>query len=252
MPKRLIGGYSGQRPAWSASYAPGIWTPEQQLDRVKAGEWPREALNPFSDLLLTFNQSAGTTVPADWSTRQNVMPRVAGGAVSESQARQGTGSWFVNTSGASLKGNKLITVPGDFMWQCYWYPEVYQAGYKALFGLEGASSWQLFINDDGSRPPFFLKHRPGFNMILSPGGGIPLNQWNHVALTRESGTLTLWFNGTPRGSTTFTETMSGLPVANEWFTGTPYLGYIDLVQMVTGVPVFTSAFTPSGLPYQGP
>jgi hypothetical protein len=94
--------------------------------------------------------------------------------------------------------------------------------------------------------PVVLQHRPGFNISLDTNGvAIPLNQWNHVALTRSSNTLRLFLNGSQRGAVTFADTMIGVPVVTERFSGPGNLGHIDLVQMVTGQSVYTANFTPS-------
>lgn len=207
----------------------------------------------ISDLLLTFEGVNGSASVFDLSVKGNAMTNTGNGVISTTRSRSGESSFLSNGSANKLSGDKTLTIPGPFMWQCWWYPTAYAAGYTALLGIQGpSSSYQIFINDDGNRPLFFLKHRPGFGMVLDTNGsGIPLNQWNHLAFTRDdAGVLRIFLNGAQRGaSPTFTETLIGVPVVLETFTGSGTLGHIDLVQMVTGQAVYTSNFTPSVEPY---
>jgi hypothetical protein len=244
------GGLMGIRRTPTLGAATGLWLQNEQSVARRAGVWPQKA-DTVSSLLLLYEETNTPTVVKDYSAANNTMTRTGGGHISTYLAKQGISSYYVNESNAKLKGSNSVTFSGDFMWQTWWYPEYYQAGYKAILGVEGSSSWQLFVNDDGNKPLFFLQHRPGFNMILdgSSGGAITLNQWNHVALTREGTDLRMWLNGALRASTTYSATITGVPVANEWFTGTPYLGLLDVTQMVNGVAVYTSTFTPSSEPY---
>lgn len=239
------GGLIGKNRLTGPYISPGLWTSSEQSNAVRLEQWPIP-LDQISDLLLLYRGSNGETFIGSDSVSNNTIIRTGSGSISNAYSKEGSTSYYSTATSSKLKGTTSITYSGDFTWQCWWYPEFYQNGYKALFGVEGAESWSLFINDDGSRPLFLAKHRPGFSMILdgSAGGVPPLNEWNHVALTRSGSDLRLWFNGKLRASTTYTTTITGIPIVAEWGSGTGYLGYIDVTQMINGIALYTLNFTP--------
>ena len=79
-----------------------------------------------------------------------------------------------------------------------------------------------------------------------------LNTWNHIALVSNSGTITLYINGTSAGTTTAypvsnnTDTIYiGInPEAASW----AYPGYISNLRIVKDTAVYTSNFVPSSTP----
>jgi len=88
----------------------------------------------------------------------------------------------------------------------------------------------------------------------SPGityTGITTNQWVHIAVVRNSGTITLYVNGVSRGTQTTNQaytTQDSLKVGGG-ITGTSdFPGYISSLRVVLGSPVYTTAFTPPTAP----
>lgn len=86
------------------------------------------------------------------------------------------------------------------------------------------------------------------NILISP------NVWYHVAVSRVSGTYTLYVNGISQGtyaSTIFPNVTSELHVGFQAFTGTSadyFNGYISNLRVVKGTAVYTAAFTPPTAP----
>ena len=93
----------------------------------------------------------------------------------------------------------------------------------------------------------------------SSGSGVfPLNQWNHIALVKNSGVVNVYINGTsrisdnsPLNSTTSRPLSIGGIVTG--ITGTPATdgllnGYIANVRVVKGTAVYTSGFSPAYTP----
>jgi hypothetical protein len=73
------------------------------------------------------------------------------------------------------------------------------------------------------------------------------NTWHHVALVRNSGTTTMYINGTSEGS--FSDSLNLLigqarVGLNAFSGGSDLDGYISNVRVVKGTAVYTSAFTP--------
>ena len=99
------------------------------------------------------------------------------------------------------------------------------------------------------------------SVIVASTGTVPLNQWVHVAATRdESNTVRVFINGLLEGTTTNyshtlnrvgAQTTSGLRYAlrvganlsDSWVT-TAFIGYIDDLRITSGVARYTANFTP--------
>jgi hypothetical protein len=83
---------------------------------------------------------------------------------------------------------------------------------------------------------------------LASTESITLNAWNHVALTRNSGTVTLWVNGASGGtqSNTTDLTQQRVLIGGDGLGAALNLtGNISNLRMVKGVAVYTVPFTPS-------
>ena len=77
-----------------------------------------------------------------------------------------------------------------------------------------------------------------------------LNQWVHVALTRDGTTLKLFLNGVLQGSSTASLGTSNYPlnIAGDSTGRAGVQGYVSDVRVVKGTAVYTSAFTPPTAP----
>jgi hypothetical protein len=79
------------------------------------------------------------------------------------------------------------------------------------------------------------------------------NQWYHFAVTRNSGTIRLFVNGSS-GTVTTSGTPSGYSLSQNGLIigamSTPYYvtGYISNIRIITGTALYTSTFTPSAIP----
>ena len=78
----------------------------------------------------------------------------------------------------------------------------------------------------------------------------PLNQWVHVALTRDGTTLRLFLNGVASGTSTASLGTSNYPlnVAGDSTGRLGLEGYVSDVRVIKGTAVYTSAFTPPTAP----
>jgi len=81
--------------------------------------------------------------------------------------------------------------------------------------------------------------------------GMTTNAWHHIAVTRSSGTVRLFFNGTEGVSATNTSNLTGSNLAVGGYYSTTYLydGYIDDLRITKGVARYTSNFTPPTAPF---
>lgn len=136
----------------------------------------------------------------------------------------------------------------DFTWECWVYPTA-STSYQAFIDTRtsplsgGDTSGFYFGTNYNTITPMYYTD----GLQLASSIDLTLNDWNHVALTRASGTVTIWVNGASGGthsdSTNLTEQRvfigsSGLDL---------YLsGYMSNIRMVKGPPVYTMPFTPAG------
>lgn len=136
---------------------------------------------------------------------------------------------------------------GDFCVEAYVYKQ--RAANEPIIdsrSTNNASPWAVYI--DGSNLPYFYDGTSYTSTIP-----ITLNAWNHVAVTRSSGTLRIFINGVQGYSATVTTNLDrsggnqviGATVttfANSWS------GYMSNFRIVKGSAVYTSAFTPPTSP----
>lgn len=108
-----------------------------------------------------------------------------------------------------------------------------------------AGGWQLYWRSTGTSLTFYI----GSAIVIQDSSTtrITTSTWYHIAVTRASGTVRLFVNGTLAGSATNTASLSStLPLALgiQYTTLTNDLsGYIDDVRITKGLARYTSAFT---------
>jgi hypothetical protein len=87
----------------------------------------------------------------------------------------------------------------------------------------------------------------GGTNYASSGGAVSLSTWTHIAVTRASGAVKLFVNGTSVASGTGnTANLSGQFICIGGYYSTAYLynGYIDDLRITNGYARYTSNFTP--------
>jgi hypothetical protein len=161
---------------------------------------------------------------------------------------QFSGSNYLSVAGGS--GTAMGT--GDFTWECWVYPTS-SSDYQCFIDtrtqpLEGGDNTGFFFGTNfNTLAPIYYTD----GLQLESTESITLNAWNHVALTRNSGTVTLWVNGVSGGtqsnSTDLTEQRvliggDGLGAALN------LTGNISNLRMVKGTAVYTVSFTPPTAP----
>jgi hypothetical protein len=118
--------------------------------------------------------------------------------------------------------------------------------------LTGGSTDAIRIAISSSGAVYFYK----YSTLLTSGGSIALNTWNHIAVVRQSQTIKIYLNGT-QVNTTYSDTgsnytcgtnrplvgINGYDIASD-----PFQGYISNLRAVKGVAVYTGNFTPPTSP----
>jgi hypothetical protein len=157
---------------------------------------------------------------------------------------QFSGSNYLSVAGGS--GTAMGT--GDFTWECWVYPTS-SSDYQAFIDTRtnplagGDNTGFYFGTNFNTLAPIYYTD----GLQLASTESITLNAWNHVALTRNSGTVTLWVNGTSGGTqsnaTDLTEQRvfiggAGLGAALN------LTGNISNLRIVKGQALYTNNFTP--------
>jgi hypothetical protein len=154
-------------------------------------------------------------------------------------------SWSVYLDGA---GDDLY-IPtsygigvGDFTVEAWGYLNVLSS-WSDIICFIGSTSWGLTTNngDIGA-----------YNIGINTSGTIiPTNSWNHLSITRQSGTVRLFLNGSLIGSSTNNTSLDNTSVRiGAWVSsGTEnWNGYISNLRVVKGTALYTSNFTPPTSP----
>jgi hypothetical protein len=262
MSLRYPGGLITKSPtAPTSSAAKGIWTLEQALQYIKAGTWPLSALGDpyfqYNTMLLpgqgtngaqnnTFLDSSTNnfTITRNGNTTQGTFTPFSGTAGNWSTFLNGSSSLSVNVSGISA-GTSTFTL--EFWVYLTAYPGA-DVPFVDTRSANGASTtaFQFGVYSTGK-----LKFYDGTETNLN--GSVPLNQWTHIALVRDSGnTVTAYINGVSTGTTvSSTRNFSDnyFWIASVPAPASPYLnGYLSNLRWVVGSAVYTSAFTPPTSP----
>jgi len=122
---------------------------------------------------------------------------------------------------------------------------------------------QYLQSGDANRWHFSIDNNTGYKLSFSHGTAatawgstvVPLNQWNHVAVTRDSSNnLRFFLNGVLDGTTaSYTATLSQNAPRISGFLNTGvsqynFQGYISNFRIVSGTAVYTNSFIPSKAP----
>lgn len=201
------------------------------------------------ELLLHMDGSNGSTTFVDSSSRARTI--IAGAStISTAQSRFGGSSCLIpsNPGGATMKelsGWGLGS--GDFTIEMFIYGRpTLGSPLVGLVSWGGAYSYSFYwqINDTN-----FFSNGSGF----VPHGLVD-GQWNHIAITRASGSMRYFVNGAQVGST-WSRTTNYIGVVNRPTIGThdastQGLGtHIDELRITKGVARYTENFTPPTAPF---
>lgn len=237
-------------PAQNGS-APGIWKLNEALAFKRQGIWPTQGVLAsdtyftYVSLLLSTTAlgSANNNLFVDSSGAFNPLSRT-GNTTQGSATPYGT-RWSNYLGGGSSAfsnaGNGVMT--GNFTVEFWMYLE----DYSTTRGIYTAG------NETSQRVGFFVTTSGRLAWDLYGGGtttigsnnSVPTKAWTHVALVKNSSTLTGYINGTAVGSASMNYTFgnsNGFNALGAW------LGYASNFRVVNGTAVYTANFTPPTSP----
>ena len=145
-------------------------------------------------------------------------------------------------SGASISGT------GDFTAECWIFPTVVPSTYSVIACSDTSGGLTMFgINANGT----IFMGRSLINVEATTSNSLSYNTWNHIALTRSSGTLKLFINGVQGFSGSITTNYNAGVVrfgTDGGGTSLPYNGYISNFRIIPNSAFYTSNFTPPTAP----
>jgi hypothetical protein len=177
----------------------------------------------------------------------NNLVTVGNAQISTSVVKYGTGSIAFDGTGDWLTlpaSTTLALGSGDFTVEMWMYPNLtYSSTYAGLLDSR--------TNADGAGLVYFgytgTANQIGWkdNTTNVVTGTVTQSTWNHVAVVRSSGTMTLYINGTSvsTGSNSTNYTVSFKYIATS-FDPFSFNGYIDDLRITKGYARYTSNFTP--------
>jgi hypothetical protein len=165
---------------------------------------------------------------------------------------QGAGSWSNNFNGSSslsATGANLAAGTGNFTWECWVYVNGTSAFQTFIDSRNSTNTQGLFFGlNTGTLTPVIYSDAA---LLFTSSINITANAWNHVALVRNSGTITLYVNGVSGGTFANTYNLISTTYGIASFynpSNNPLNGYLSNVRVVNGTALYTSAFTPPTTP----
>jgi hypothetical protein len=231
-------------------------------------------VDPFRSqvsLLLHGNGTNGSTTITDNSPSPKTVTAVGNAQISTAQSKFGGASIAFDGNGDylnSLASNAFAFETGDFTVEAWVYPQrltnLYGqpiTGTYAYFATGNFDrGWLLNLSATG-QPDFYMTGTTSGFERLTGSSAVTVNQWTHIAASRQGTTLRLFAGGTQVAfmtSVTNENYFGDLRVATSSATSlTPSIGnpdvslqgYIDDLRITKGVARYTANFTPPAAPF---
>jgi hypothetical protein len=228
---------------------------------VLTGTTTGDAYYPQVAALLHFDGTNGSTTITD-NSKNNLAFTVNGDSkISTAQSKFGGSSLLLDGTGdyiSSPSTSDLAFGTGDFTIEFWMYSsDVSSATQRGVFqtsdtagGLKTTYTTGVLLAQGLNGSTANLNGGLCVNVcgtfLGSSVAVVSVNTWYHIAIVRNSGTSTLYVNGTSVGSATTTGNCSGTYLAIGGYYNTSYLyqGYIDELRITNGYARYTGAFTP--------
>lgn len=196
-------------------------------------------------LLLHGDGTNGSTTIPDSSVSPATVTTYGNAAISTTQSKFGGSSLYFDGTGDYLTipgGDAFAMGTGDFTIEA-WVRPASTSGVQAICNIAYDGSGQLFFGIIYGALTVY--HAGG--SILAGSSAPAADAWSHIALTRASGTLQMWIEGTQVGTVSFSTSLScpnPVSIGAGYAGAYPFAGYVDEVRITKGVARYTSSFTP--------
>ena len=188
-------------------------------------------------------------------TMKNNLETVGNAQISTAVVKYGSGSMFFDGTGDYLvtPSSPVNTLgSGDFTIEFWAYPSNTSAGYRALVSSENyngtTGGWSTYQN--GTAIEVWLTS----GQVINATSVLTATTWQHIALSRASGTVRLFVNGTSVASASSSAEWTGqrIFIGDNNVSGTDYFfnGYLDDIRITRGYARYTGNFTPQTSQWQ--
>lgn len=204
-----------------------------------------------TSLLLHGDGANGSRIIRDSSPSPKTVTAFGNAQISTAQSKFGGASIAFDGNGdfVSAPVNDDFRFSGDFTIEFWMYANAFSnvnVWLDTRVGGASAAGIVIFTDSSGKVTAY---SGSSFLITSSP---VTLNQWWHIALSRESGTLRLFISGALAGSRAFTNNLTN----GNFFSGRTnesainfVNGYIDEIRITKGVARYTASFTPPTAPF---
>lgn len=194
----------------------------------------------------------------DHSSSPKTITNYGNVAVSTTTKKYGTGSIYFD--GATLtcmrvgsgSATELMDTAGNFTMEFWMYPTVFTTNETHLAHINplvGSYQTGCGVAMYGGNIYCLVN---GYSTKFDSGVTYSINTWYHIAVVRDSTTITLYVDGVPVGTSSSSitaGTYNYLVIGNEisgssWDNTYPFTGYIDDFRITKGVARYTAAFYP--------
>jgi len=218
---------------------------------------PTAPLTAITNTSLLLSGTNGGIIDTSMS---NDLETVGNAQISTTQSKFGGGSISFDGTGDAL----VVYDPsyenspggGDFTFECWVYFNALPGAFSAIYHLknDASTSTTVFIVEISSTGKLSLS--TGIATIIDGTAGLlTTGSWIHIAVTRASGTLRTFINGTQDKSASNTTTYNGsYDLFGVWrYSGSDnYLNaYIDDLRITKGYARYTTNFTAPAGPFIG-
>ena len=204
-------------------------------------------------LLLHGDGTNGSTTIVDSSSSPKAVTAVGDAQISTAQSKFGGSSIAFDGTGDTLNISSNASFgfgTGDFTVEFWLY---YQGGNGYVFfwiqALGPPSTPYLGYGlNAGSKNPWLWNNVN----VLTTTTAVTNNIWQHHAVVRSNGVLSIYLDGIALGSTTFTENLDlqkPLTIASNGASAQFTNGFIDDFRITKGIARYTSNFTPPTAPF---
>ena len=209
---------------------------------------PTAPFETFKSTSLLLNGTNGGII--DYTGRNN-LETVGDARLRNNITKYGNTSLFFDGTGDYLLAPSDPSFDfgtGDFtieMWVNFTNAtSAWQAIISRAYGVAGG--WRLYKHNNDNQLRWYHNTT---SILLTTGSDIASGVWSHIAVVRNGTTLTIYINGTNRGSVTNTTSYNPGNYAVEIGSGVvtstfPMTGYIDELRITKGVARYTANFTP--------
>ena len=143
-------------------------------------------------------------------------------------------------------------LPGDFTIEMEFWVNSWSPGLQTLINIGSYGNFMLRLQST-ILELWIGGSNPGFS--LNGGATIPTNTWHHLAVTRASGVMRVWFNGVQVGadySNAYSIPANAILVgASAHASASEYLnGFLDELRITKGVARYSANFTRPTAPHK--